>query len=108
MVQVVRYPLDDGGFALIDVHEDDVGTTRVSVKDRRLVEAATALKTALEPLRESTRAVLASVTDVAEGVSEVEVRFGVRLHAELGAIVSLGGDANFEVRVHWTAPSRGE
>jgi Trypsin-co-occurring domain 1 len=106
MVQVVRYPLDEGGFALIDIREDSVGTTRVSVKERGVVEAATALTAALEPLRKSIRTVLSAVTDVAEGVSEVEVCFGIRLHAELGAIVALGGETNFEVRVHWTPPSR--
>ncbi len=109
MPAVVAFQAKDGSTVLFDVVDgprDDVvrrGTGHVADMTERAVASFEDVVSGLEA---PVRSLLDSLKQASEGVAEVEVRFGLRFRADAGAIISrVGGEANFEVVVHWHRPT---
>ena len=101
------FPAGDGTHVLIDVVDapsDDVA--RRGLHPAEMTERAVAtFDEMVTGLEAPVRSLLASLKNAAEGVDDVELHFGLRFRADAGAIISrVGGEANFEVVVHWKRP----
>jgi hypothetical protein len=104
MVDVVEYPLEDGGVLLIqpasvDSLQDDLGLAspagEVAAKARETLEASLAQVTPA----------LKVVTDKLKGMSSdaLTVEFGLTLTAETGIIVAKGSaEVHFTVTLAWS------
>ena len=105
MRQLVEFGLNDGGTILLEVHETasvtgpvtrDLCGGQVTERARKTFEDAVQRRT---PARRSSR----GFAD-AQAPDEVQVEFGLDLHAEVGAFIAA---ANFKTAVTWrrTQPS---
>jgi hypothetical protein len=97
----------DGTHVLVDVSDgrsDDVARRGLNPTEA-IERAAGNFDELVAGLQTPINAMLATFRSAAEGVDEVQLRFGVRFRADAGAIISrIGGDVNFEVVVYWRRP----
>ena len=102
--QLVEFELENGGKFLVEIEESEdtsLATERVALPSGR--EIAKAQKTFSEAI-DNIKPVVASITNKFKdlGPNEMEVKFGIKLSADAGAIItSVGGEVNFEITVKW-------
>ena len=59
-------------------------------------------------MRPAAEAVVDGFRNLADSPDEIEVEFGSRLNAEVGAIVAqASGEANFTIKLRWTRQAGG-
>jgi hypothetical protein len=101
--QLVEFSLEDGSKFLVEVEEpENTAVGRVALPSGRMVAEA---KQTFEDAIDRIKPVIASLTTKLKDLSpeEMEVKFGVKLSAEAGAILtSVGGEVNFEITVKWS------
>jgi hypothetical protein len=103
--QLVEFKLENDGRFLLEVEESEdisISTERVALPSGR--EIAKAQKTFEEAI-DNIKPVVASITNKFKdlGPKEMEVKFGIKLSADAGAIItSVGGEVNFEITVKWS------
>jgi len=107
---LVEFPLEDGGSVFVegaDGFRGDGGrgpTGRLPGPGELSVRAGETFQAAIERVQPAAAALIARLNTLADRPDEVELEFGIQLSAEFGAIVAKGsGDANFTVRMRWTA-----
>lgn len=87
--------------------EDDTSAGEVERVARirgvgEVVEAAQTLPQVLQQVRGVVDAALVGLRAGDDGPSEIEIQFGVRLSAELGAVMTkAGGETTLQVRLLW-------
>ena len=100
MPELARFELEGGGSVLVDVDEVP-GVTPVT-RQGRIREARTTFETALGEVRDAAVVALTQFRAMARQPDKVEIAFGVRLDAEVGAVIAKTGiGGNFEVKLTW-------
>ena len=96
--ELVRYPLAEGGFVLVEVRAGAAGYEHCSRVADGVIEAGRTLESAFEKIVPSTRAVLHSVAEL--HASEVHVEFGIKLAGEVGVVIARSAaEGHFSVRI---------
>ena len=102
-ITVSEYSLKDGSTLAVELAESDDPSYKLVSRGRRgsdeqmssFSEAVAKLKPATDEIFEATRSLVSEP-------QEVEVEFGVKLSAKLGAfIASSSGEANFKIKLKW-------
>ncbi|MBD1865024.1 MULTISPECIES: CU044_2847 family protein [Trichocoleus] len=103
--EVAQFSLEDGTKFLVEVEEPEaVAVERVAINTGQMVlQARQTFEEAIDAVK-PVASVL--VTRLRRGMTtpadEVEVKFGLKLTAEAGAIfTSISGDVNFEITLKW-------
>lgn len=100
MPELARFALDIGGSVLVDVDEEP-GVARVS-RQGRIRDARATFESALGEVRDAAVVALTQFRAMAQHPDEVVITFGVRLDAEVGAVIAKTGmSGNFEVKLTW-------
>lgn len=106
MPELARFELEGGGSVLIDVDEEP-GVKQVS-RQGRIRDAKATFETALSEVRDAAIVALTQFRAMASQPDEVKITFGVRLDAEVGAVIAKTGMAgNFEVKLTWRSNAPG-
>ena len=101
--QLVEFSLENGSKFLVEVEEPENTTVgRVALPSGRMVaEAKQTFEDAIDQIKPVISSLSAKLKDLSP--EEMQVKFGVKLSAEAGAILtSVGGEVNFEITVKWT------
>ncbi|UJW30945.1 hypothetical protein L3Q67_38035 [Saccharothrix sp. AJ9571] len=99
MTEFVRFPLDDGGSVLVEV-EVPHAVERAGRPKNMLREAGMSFERALDEVRGAAAAALDRFRSM--GPDEVELKFGVKLDAQAGAVIAKTGlQGQFEVKLKW-------
>ena len=103
MSELVEYELGDGSRILIEVEERSTGPVMRGGRAQDLVtKADSTLEQALSKIGPVTAAAFAQLRNVAEPPDEIDIEFGVKLSADVGAIIArTGGEANFQISLRW-------
>lgn len=104
MKQLVEFELDGGGSILVEVEEPvKTATQRVALKPDEIAhKAGQAFEVALQKaIRPTAIAVVNEIRDLPDPPQEVEAKFGLKLSMAVGAVITAGSDANFEVTLKW-------
>jgi hypothetical protein len=105
MRQYVAFPLQDRNEVVVaEVAKlpDQTGVEPAALPEEVAKKAAETFEAALAKAKPIARAVIDALSDIAAGVTEVQVEFGLKLSAEAGVILTTGGvEANFTVSVKW-------
>ncbi|MGH3826977.1 MAG: CU044_2847 family protein [Pseudonocardiaceae bacterium] len=100
MPELARFTLDTGGSVLVDVDEEP-GVARVS-RQGKIRDARATFESALGEVRDAAVVALTQFRAMAQHPDEVVITFGVRLDAEVGAVIAKTGmSGNFEVKLSW-------
>ena len=94
--RIERLPLADGGHVLVEAYEVEGDVERVGLGDK----AARTLEAAWDQVMPVVRSL--AVKLAACGPTEAQIKFGIKVSADLNAIIaSSKGEANFEVTLSW-------
>jgi hypothetical protein len=103
VTKVMRIPLDSGGEVLVEA-EPTPGLERAGRTEDMLRVAAQSLETALGQVRDAAAAAVAQFAEMPRRPDEVELKFGIKLDAQAGAVIARTGlQGHFEVKLKWTA-----
>jgi hypothetical protein len=102
--ELVEYELADGTRVLVEVEESGGGA--VTRRGRRgldeIVKADGTLEQALRRIGPMAAAAFDQLRSLANSPDEIDIEFGVKLHADFGAIIAkTGGEANFQISLRW-------
>lgn len=104
--EIAQFTLEDGTSFLIEIEEsENTSVERVANVDlgEQVIKAKQSFESALSHV---TPVASVALTRLRKGLTtpanEVEIKFGIKLTAEAGAIIAcVGGDVNFEITLKW-------
>ena len=101
MNDLTRFPLEGGGSVVVEI--DPVpGTSRVSRRDDLIEDAKGSFEAAFANVKDAAASALDTFRSMTRGPDEVEIKFGVKLTAQAGAVIAKTGlEGNFEVKLKW-------
>ncbi|MEM1167995.1 MAG: CU044_2847 family protein [Cyanobacteria bacterium P01_H01_bin.35] len=103
MKQIVEFPLEDGDSILIEVDAPPQAVNdRIGITDNVIHKANKSLDSAMEKIKPVANTIIKKVRSMNEPADEVEVKFGIKLSAEMGAIIASGeAEVNYEITLKW-------
>lgn len=105
MSKLVKFDVGDGSTVFIEV--EDVTTDGeiepcARTEDRIAYKARQKFDDALDNITPMVKVIKQKLGGLREPADEVEVKFGVKLSGEIGAIVTkYGGEMNYEITLKW-------
>ena len=104
MTELARFEPQQGGEVVVEV-DTGPATTRVSRRDGLVLDTKVSFERALGAVKDAASAALGQFQAMARRPDEVEIKFGVKLPAEAGAVIAKTGlDGQFEVKLKWKQP----
>lgn len=103
-MQIVEFQLDNGTTVLAEVSElDEEGSIeRIGRGDAVVYKARQTLGVALSVVRPAAESIISQLQDLAQPIEEVQVEFGVKLNASVGALLaSAAGESHYQVTITW-------
>jgi hypothetical protein len=102
MRRLVKFPLADGNFIVVEVDEETSGTVRASRSDDMVDEAGQTFDQALNTIRTSTESVINKLQALTHRPDEIEMEFGFNMSGEFGAVIAkVTAEANYKVTLRW-------
>ena len=76
---------------------------------KQILKAQQTFEEALDKIKPVASAIISKLRDLNQPADEVEVKFGLKLTADAGAIfASVGGEVSYEITLKWTNNSEGK
>ncbi|MCT9929862.1 hypothetical protein N5079_06475 [Planotetraspora sp. A-T 1434] len=109
MTELVRFETTRGGHVVVEVNDDEVGVEvgvqRVSRSDG-LVEVRKRFEDVLGGVRDAAAGALEVFRDGRLRPDQIEIEMGVRLNAEVGAVIAkTASEGHLAVKLTWLAKS---
>ena len=103
MVRLVEFDIPDGDSILVEVDEPiQLPTVRGMDGGAVAERAQMTFEAAVARIKPAVQGMIGQLHGLADHPDEVEIQFGLDLHAEAGAFVAqASADANFSVRLTW-------
>ena len=99
MKRIVEFPLENGESILVEVDE---GSDRIGLGDDIADKAQKTFESALNTIKPVASTILNKVQSLNQPADEVEVKFGIKMTAGLGAVVASGNaEVNYEITLKW-------
>lgn len=104
MKRIVEFPLENGDCILVEVND----TSDLIGRGEELPERAQkTFESALERIKPVANTIINKMRSLNEPASEVEVKFGIKMAAGMGAIFASGSaDVNYEITLKWKQESK--
>jgi hypothetical protein len=101
MTELMRIPLERGGEVFVET-EPAPGLERVGRAADMLQDATQSLEQALLRVRDAAAVAVTQFVEMPERPDEVELKFGIKLDAQAGAVIARTGlQGHFEVKLKW-------
>ncbi len=102
MKRIVEFPLENGDSILVEVDQPAIIDDRIGLRDELAQKAQQTFESALEKVNPVANAIINKMRSLNQPADEVEVKFGVKMSAELGAVIASGtGEVNYEITLKW-------
>jgi Trypsin-co-occurring domain 1 len=102
--RLAQFSLEDGTTFLVEVDEpESKAVERVSAPSGQTVlKAQQTFEAALDQVKPVASVILSKLKQLDTPASEVEVKFGIKLTVDAGAIfASVGSEVNYEITLKW-------
>jgi hypothetical protein len=107
MEQLLQFESGSGA-VMVAVSDDEPGIDRAGRVDEVVVKARNSLESAMDQVRAVSNVTLSKLEDLAQRPEQVEVEFGIRLNAEVGAVIArTQAEGHLQVKLTWTPSSAG-
>ena len=98
---LVEFPLDNETVIVVEIPEPRTGVARAGLGDA-VARAKRSLGQALAIIRPVAQGVLDKIRSLPDPPDEVQVEFGLKLHAEVGAVLAASAtEAHYRVTLTW-------
>ncbi len=103
MKRLIEYQLADGSPIWVEVDEPDRGGVKPAARSGEVVEKAKqTFNEALGKVKPIAETIIIELRNLSDSPDEVEVKFGLKMNAEAGAIIAAAGvEANYEITLKW-------
>jgi len=103
MKQLVEFKLPDESTILIEVDEPLPPGQRPVGRpgEVAITEAKKTFTEAIDNLKPMFDAIKQKFHEMNEPADEVEVKFGLKLNGKVGAVITAGGEASYEITLRW-------
>jgi hypothetical protein len=108
MARLVEFPLQDGGTVLVEVADAGIdgpvtrGLHPGATVERVADQAHRTFEEAVDRVQPAAESLIRRLRSLADAPEQVQVEFGVDLHAEAGAFIAAASTgANFKVTLTW-------
>ncbi len=104
MKRLVEFPLEDGSSILVEVEQPESKSSvgRVSREDELMQKAQSTFEAALDRVKPIAGTMINKLRSLNEPADEVEVKFGIKMSAEAGAIIAAASmEGNYEITLKW-------
>lgn len=102
MKRIIEFPLESGDSILVEVDEPGLTDDRIGLRDEMIQKAQKTFESALEQVKPIANVIMTKVNSLNQPADEVEVKFGIKMSAELGAVIASGnGEVNYEITLKW-------
>lgn len=110
MARLVKFDLDNGDGESIYIEVDEKlpapkpkpGDDRISRTDGVTIKATKSLAKALSIIKPVANGIIDKVKSLNDPADEVEVKFAIKMSAEIGAVIASGNaEANYEITLKW-------
>jgi hypothetical protein len=100
MSQLIRVPLEGGGFLVVEASEDLVGPVPAARPGEIVATAVQTFEAGLDTLQPALTRLLEKLRTVSP--QEVTVELGIKLSTKAGVVIAqAAGEANFKVTLLW-------
>jgi hypothetical protein len=102
--RLVQFPLEDGSYILVEIDEpeSEEGLRRIGRGEDILLKTEQTFETALERIKPIANTIINKLHQLNQPADEVEVKFGIKMSAEAGAIIaSASVEGNYEITLKW-------
>ena len=101
MKQVIEFSTDYGASVYVEVDEQ-MEDDRIALGERIVHTAQQTLDSAMESVKPLANTIMNKIKSLNEPADEVEVKFGIKMSAELGAVIASGNaEVNYEITLKW-------
>ena len=102
MKQLVEFELPNKSTILVEVDEPETpGPKPVARPGEMAVKAKKTFEEALDNIEPMLSAIKKKFDEMEESADEVEVKFGFKLTGQAGAVITVGGEASYEITMRW-------
>jgi hypothetical protein len=103
MKRLISYPLESGGYVVIEVEEGAGRAVTRGLHASDVIETVgNSFEAAIEAIRPAAVAVASKLRNFADAPEDVEVEFGLKFAGQAGAfIASASTEAQFRVKMVW-------
>ena len=109
--QLAQFSLQGGTTFLVEVDEPEGSAIqRVALPSgKQVLKVQQTFEEALENIKPVASTIISKLRDLDQPADEVEVKFGIKLTADAGAIfASVGGEVSYEITLKWSNNSQGK
>lgn len=107
MKQIVEFRLESGDSIFVEVDRAELTDDRIGLRDELTQKTQQTFESALEKIKPLTNAVMTKMRSLNDPADEVEVKFGIKMSAELGAVIASGNaEVNYEITLKWQRKSQ--
>jgi len=102
--QLAEFALEDGTKFLVEIDEPERATIeRAALPSGEMVlKAQQTFEAALDQIKPVASVILSKMKQLNTPANEVEVKFGLKLTVDAGAVfASVGGEVNYEITLKW-------
>jgi hypothetical protein len=102
--RLVQFPLEDGTYIIVEVEqpETDESIRRISRGEDILLKTEQSFEAALERVKPIANTIINKLRSLNQPADEVEVKFGIKMSAEAGAIIASASiEGNYEITLKW-------
>jgi hypothetical protein len=105
--RIVKFPLESGEFIFVELDEAAATDNRIGLREQVVTTAQQTFESALETVKPIANAIITKVGSLKQPADEVEVKFGIKISAQLGAVVASGSsEVNYEITLKWKKDSQ--
>ena len=103
MKPLIEFPLDDDDSILVEVEELPPSELVANYPGQQVVvQAKTSFADAMDKIKPVAANIIGKVRELKDSPDEVEVKFGVKMTAEMGAVIaSANVEGNYEITLKW-------
>jgi len=100
---LVKYPLESGGFVFIETEVADVEKGGLVKAGRGLPDEATqSFEETINSLSPIASSIVSKLINISNPPDEATVEFGLTLKADTGVVITkVGAEANFKINLKW-------
>ena len=104
MKRLIQFPMEDGSYILVEVDQPETedSLSRIGRADDLLQKTEQTFESALDRVKPIANTIINKLRSLNQPADEVEVKFGIKMSAEAGAIIaSAGVEGNYEITLKW-------